>query len=64
MKFFVFSNIERFKALFLVTSSILGFIYYNQIRVDITQTKDKIVIDSKIAQNANLFVKTRYRHLD
>ncbi len=36
MKFFVFSNIERFKALFLVTSSILGFIYYNQIRVDIT----------------------------
>ncbi len=61
MKFFVFSNIERFKALFLITSSILGFIYYNQIRVDITQTKDKIVIDSKIAQNTNLFVKTRYR---
>jgi len=38
MKFFVFSNIERFKALSLITSSILGFIYYNQIRVDITPT--------------------------
>jgi hypothetical protein len=61
MKFFVFSNIKRFKALFLITSSILGIIYYYQIRVDITQTKDKIVIDSKIAQKANFFIKTDYK---
>ena len=61
MKFFVFSNIKRFRTLFLLTSSILGIIYYYQIEVDITKTRDSIVIESKIAQTANFFIKTDYK---
>jgi len=62
MKFFVFGdNIKNFKILYLIVSLILGVIYYYQIRLDITQTNNKIVINSKIAQNANFFIKTDYK---